>query len=178
MMEILPSELYVNIFRFFTANTMKSALLVNKEFKSICFTKYIWYNVYKNTIPSKFITYEKDDFRTMLKYHLSLLHHTEWFKRQMFLDFVYNKLYLDSQSSITQEQLIKAFQKYSNNQFNQIPRTWYWDSLDGKHEHKAQKLLLMASTTKYVNSENDKYIHWNFPYNEDGVILGFGLVKE
>ena len=178
MIKILPNELYFEIFKFFTADTMKCALLVNKEFKSVCCTKYIWYNVYKNTIPSKFITYEKDDFRTMLKHHLSLLHHTEWFKRQRFLDFVYNKLCLDSQSSITQKQLVEAFQKYSNNQFNQIPRTWYWDSLDGKNEHKAQKLLFMASNSKYVNSENNKYIHWNFPYDENGIITGFRLVKE
>ena len=172
----LPEDVLISIFKNFTASTLKSAMLVNKTFKNTSQYKITWNAVYENTIPSKFITYNNKNFRELLKQHLSILRHTEWFKRQLFLNFAFECIEYDENSTITLASLIDAFKEYSKGKFDSIPKSWYWESLSGKHQHKTDKLMKIAHSSEYVNYEyNGSYIHWNFPCDKESKLKGFKL---
>ena len=143
---------------------MKSTLLVNTSFRNTANTQYIWNKVYKNTIPDKFIDYGHSDFRNLLYQHLQILKHTEWFKRQLFLKFIFEKVDIDENNSTSISELTTQFQKYSNNKFCSIPNTYYWDNLEDGHSEKIKKMTLLSKNSKYINTMyNGKYVHWEFP---------------
>lgn len=179
-MNAIPQELYFAIFKFFTASTVKNTMLVNKEFKHVCQSKFIWEKVYNNTIPRKFVNYNEDDFRLLLKRHLLILYHTEWFKRQLFLNFVYERVNVKDNNKVAPSELNAEFCKYSNHQYNSIPSTWYWDSLENEqHQHKSTKFMGLAQASEFIKYEyNGSYIHWEFPTQDEFMIENLELVKE
>lgn len=167
-MNEFPEDIHENIFQFLTADSMKNTLLVNTRFRNIADTQYIWNKVYKNTIPEKFIDYGHSDFRNLLHQHLRVLKHTEWFKRQLFLKFVFEKVVIDENAYTRVSELTTQFQKYSNNKFCSIPNTYYWDNLEDGHNEKVSKMILLSKSSEYIDTRyNGKYIHWVFPKTDE-----------
>ena len=166
-MEHIPEELYYNIFKFFTADTLRNCLLVSKRFGMCLDNTFVWDKVYHNTIPSKFVNYGDLNYKTLLKTHLSLLRHTEWFKRKMFIEFMYNCIYIDTNDTNRSLSLCKLkyeFEKYSKGKFTTMPNGWYWDSLEDSEQCVRDKFMDMCEVCDYIICEYDgKYIHWNFP---------------
>ena len=158
-MNDFSDDVYVSIFKFLTADSMKNILQVNSNFRKISNTQYIWNRVYKNTIPDKFINYGHSDFRTLLHQHLQILKHTEWFKRRLFLQFIFEKVGFAEDKSTSILEITNEFQKYSNNKYYSIPNTYYWDNLEDGHREKIDKMLFLSKRIHCINTEyNGKYI--------------------
>ena len=175
-MNNLSDDMYISIFSFLTADSMKNILQVNSNLRKISNTQYIWNKVYKNTIPDKFINYGHNDFRNLLHQHLKILKHTEWFKRQLFLQFVFEKVDIDENENTSISELTSKFQKYSNNKFNSLPNTHYWDNLEDGHKEKIDKMLFLSNTIHCINTEyNGKYVHWEFPRGINKVVKNIVL---
>lgn len=177
-METLPNEIYYTLFGFFSANTFQNAMLVNKQFNEFTCDQSIWKCVYKNTIPSKFISWGKSDFRQLLKENLSILKHTRWFQRQMFLEFVNMKITPNPFAMIDTQVLTNEFYKYSNGKFDTLPSGWYWEPLTNMEPNQREKLIKLAKSSECVKLVNDNlYLNWDFP-KDDKIIHGFQINEE
>ena len=176
-MNTIPTDIYFNIFKHFGAETLGNAMLVSSEFNQVCTDKYIWNKAYHNTIPEKFINYGEDDFRLLLRKHLSILKHTEWFKRRLFMNFVYLKVRLNPASQVTAKEFREAFFVFSDGKFDSLPHNWYWECLDNESPDKANKLVEIAKQNEYVKHQyNGNYIHWDFPRDDDTIIKGLEIM--
>lgn len=169
-MNYLSDDMYVSIFSFLTADSMKNILQVNSNFRKLSNTQFVWNKVYKNTIPEKFINYGHSDFRNLLHQHLQILKHTEWFKRQLFLQFVFENVEINENQKTSITELTSEFQKYSNNKFHSLPNTYYWDNLEDGHKEKINKISTLSKNIKCINIEHGKYVHWGFSKCSDNVI--------
>ena len=175
----IPNEIYLQIFKWFTADTLQNALSINKTFNDIVDSNYIWKKVYNNTIPNKFINWGSDDFKLLLKANLAILKHTSWFKRQMFIRFLYDNIIANEFAKpIKCQLLIDSFMKYSNGKFSTLPTSWYWNNLEEcDNKNIINKMLTIAQSCDCILSEyNGKYINWNFP-DKNGYINGIEFMN-
>lgn len=177
-MNTLPHELFYVIFKNVTAETLQSLLCVNHSFRNVANTNYIWNKVYTNTIPDKFINWNKNDFRSLLKQHLSILRHTQWFKRQLFLQFINDMIIPNPFSQMKRKTLVDAFFHYSNEKFDTLPSSWYWEKIEDEHLDKSNKLVLLSNASNQVKIAHGSYIHWDFPINDQAIIEGFQLKND
>lgn len=169
-MQNIPDELYYNIVKFFTADSLQNGFQVSHKWLYLLDIEYVWNKVYHNTIPSKFINYGNQNYKILLKGHLSLLKHSQWFQRQAFIEFMHNNIHIDTTKYTTMNELKYKFQYYSKGKFKTVPNGWYWDSLEHKSREVKQNFKNMSKSCKYVLCEYDgKYVHWNFPRDNDKI---------
>ena len=179
MLDIVSDDIVERIFFFFSANTLNNAILVNKNLKCISDNNFIWERVYNNTIPAKFISDEKKlnmDFKLLLNNHLAALKRTEWFKRQLFMLFIYEHMEVNYSSTTTTRDITTAFVTYSKNIFSTIPTSIYMEPLcTTEHQHKKRKYELLSSITHCINVSNS-YLHWSFPHDKNERIMNVEIV--